>query len=243
MNLIIDFGNTRVKAALFTDRLVELKIYKDGKELLADQLFIARARHAIVASVVTHHTEVVEELSKKMRVMLFSADTPLPVKNGYRSVQTLGSDRLAASIGALSAYPNRNVLVIDAGTCIKYNFMNAANVYEGGGISPGLQMRLKALHHYTGRLPLVEFDPDFNELTGQTTNASILSGVLNGAIFEIDGTIEAYRRKYADLTILITGGDAPFLAERLKNPIFAQPNLVLTGLNTILKHCCESNPK
>lgn len=243
MNLIIDFGNTRVKAALFTDRLIEMKVYKSGKELLADHSFIVQATNAIVASVVTNHMEVVDIISKKLPVLLFTADTPLPVKNGYRSAQTLGSDRLAASVGAWSLYPNRNVLVIDAGTCVKYNFMNADNVYEGGGISPGVQMRFKALHHYTGRLPLIEFDPDFNELTGQTTESSILSGVINGVIFEMDGTIEAYRRKYPNLTILITGGDAPFLAERLKNPIFAQPNLVLTGLNTILKHYCEAIPK
>ncbi len=243
MNLIVDFGNTRIKAALFSTSLVELKVFQSVSELLSDTNFIAKAGDCIVASVTNTHEEFVAELEKKIPVLLFSSSTPLPITNAYKSQQTLGSDRIAASVGGFTLFPNKNVLTIDAGTCIKYNFVDATNVYHGGAISPGLQMRFKALHQFTGRLPLISLDDNFDKLIGENTQESILSGVINGSIFEIDQTINAYRKKYPDLTILITGGDAPFLAKRLKNPIFAHPNLVLSGLNTLLTHYREYNKK
>jgi type III pantothenate kinase len=243
MNLIVDFGNTRIKAALYTTSLVELKVFDSVSELLADTDFTTKATHCIVASVTNTHVEFVHELEEKLPILLFSSTTALPITNAYKSQQTLGSDRIAASIGGFALHPNTNVLTIDAGTCIKYNFLDANNIYHGGAISPGLQMRFRALNHFTGRLPLVSLDDTFDKLIGENTQESILSGVINGSIFEIDQTINAYREKYADLTILITGGDAPFLAKRLKNPIFAHPNLVLSGLNTLLTHYREYNKK
>lgn len=209
-------------------------------DFLNDSAFFLKANYALVASVTNTHSKLVDALEPHLPVVLFTNELPLPLKNGYKSSATLGSDRMAASIGAFGLYPNKNVLVIDAGTCIKYNFTDAANTYHGGAISPGLPMRLKAMHSFTGRLPLIEIDPDFNKLIGETTHESLLSGAINGCVFEIEGMIKAYQQLYSDLTILITGGDASFLANRLKNPIFAHPNLVLDGLNSVLKHYRES---
>ena len=159
----------------------------------------------------------------------------------YKSISTLGSDRLLASIGAYFSYPKSNVLVIDAGTCIKYNFTNSDNHYLGGGISPGITMKLKSLHDYTAKIPLIEFDENFNLLIGDSTQHSILSGVLNGTIAEIDGIINTYKLHYPDLICLLTGGDSEYLANRLKNSIFTHQNLVLKGLNDILNYTIEIN--
>ncbi|MBK6986183.1 MAG: type III pantothenate kinase [Bacteroidetes bacterium] len=166
--------------------------------------------------------------------IIFNSETKIPLTNLYQSASTLGSDRLAASIGAYYLYPNANVLVIDAGTCIKYNFTNSKNEYLGGGISPGIQMKFKALQTFTSKLPLVEVDFSYNELIGNNTQNSILSGVLNGTIAEIDGVIDYYKLKFTDTICVLTGGDSEYLAKRLKNSIFAHQNLVLKGLNDIL---------
>ena len=146
----------------------------------------------------------------------------------------MGSDRIAASIGAYYLYSNTNVLVIDMGTCIKYNFTNSQNHYLGGSISPGLQMRFKALHQFTSKLPLLQPDTLKVELIGDNTQNSLLSGVINGIIAEMDGIINQYKEQYPDLVCVITGGDCEHFAKQLKNSIFVHPNLVLRGLNNIL---------
>jgi type III pantothenate kinase len=240
VNLIIDIGNTHIKAALYNSELMDIKIYSNISEFLNDVEFYKSAKMALVASVTTTHDTLVNALKKYMEVLVFTNELPIPLKNKYKTQHTLGSDRLAAAIGAFALYPNKNVLVIDAGTCIKYNFINTSNEYLGGGISPGLNIRFKAMHHFTGRLPLVEKEEDFDKLIGETTTESLLSGTINGCVYEIEGMIEKYQQLFPDLTILITGGDASFLAKRLKNPIFAHPNLVLKGLNTVLNYYCES---
>lgn len=235
MNLIIDIGNTRVKAALFNEReLVEMKVYDSLDALTLDHAFYKQAESCFVGSVVgdTHYTADI--LSDFKGLDFFSSERPMPIKNLYKSTATLGSDRLAASIGAYSLYPQKNVLVIDAGTCLKFNFTSASGEYLGGAISPGLQMRFKALQHFTDKLPLVPFDENFNKLIGDTTQESILSGVMNGILQEAEGTINEYKKLYPDLTIVITGGDTDFFAKHLKNRIFTHPNLVLIGLNEIL---------
>ncbi len=165
----------------------------------------------------------------------FTPQTPIPLKNHYKSAATLGADRLAASIGAFTLHPNNNVLVIDAGTCVKCNFTNSKNEFLGGSISPGLAMRLRSLQHYTGKLPLVNFDDSFDKVIGQTTEESILSGVINGIAYEIDSFINDYKKNYPDLITILTGGDSAYFVKRLKNSIFAEPELVLMGLNTTLE--------
>jgi type III pantothenate kinase len=160
---------------------------------------------------------------------------PLPIKILYATPQTLGVDRIAGSCGALQLFPGKNTLVIDAGTCITYDFTDSSKQYYGGSISPGLKMRFQAVHTFTARLPLVS--PAENpELIGNSTETSIQSGIVNGTVAEIDGIIDRYRQKYPDLQVILCGGDGPFFENKLKASIFASPDLVLIGLNSVLIH-------
>lgn len=240
MNLVIDIGNTRVKAALFKENLLlELKIYNSVSELLSDLNFIRKGKNAIIGSVVDDLDLFYSALNSLIPTSVFTSQTKTPLTNLYYSVNTLGSDRLLAAIGAYTLYPNTDILVIDAGTCIKYNFTNSKNEYLGGGISPGIQMKFKALEHFTSKLPLVELDTNFNDLIGTNTQNSILSGVLNGSVAEIEGIINEYKILYPNIICVLTGGDSEFLAKRLKNSIFTHQNLVLIGLNDILNYNLE----
>lgn len=242
MNLIIDIGNTRVKAALFKEnQLFELRIFDSVSELLSDLSFIKQAQNAIIGSVVEDLTLFNSALNSVIPTLTFTHQTKIPLLNLYHSASTLGSDRLAAAVGANMLYPNKDVLVIDAGTCIKYNFINSKNEYLGGAISPGLKMRFKSLEHFTSKLPLIELDENFDELIGRNTQNSILSGVLNGSIAEIDGLINDYVIQFPEVICILTGGDTEFLAKRLKNSIFTHQNLVLKGLNDILNYNLEDN--
>jgi len=235
LTLAIDFGNTRIKAASFKNgELLDIKVFQSTMDLVKNPEFILGHTEIIIASVTQEHLSFLEYFEKKIKITVFSSTTLIPLKNRYLSSATLGSDRLAASIGAFSLFPNQAVLTIDCGTCIKCNFVNEANEFIGGAISPGLNMRFKALQHFTDKLPLVEFDPNFNKLIGENTSESISSGVINGSIAEIEGIIEQYKLTYPNLKTLITGGNGEFFVNRLKSSIFAHPNLVLLGLNTIL---------
>lgn len=235
MNLAIDFGNTRIKAGLFDKHeLNENRYYHSQSELCEDKDFLKKANCVIIGSVIHTDKAVLSALPAGIQINYFTSETPVPLQNLYKSATTLGSDRLAAAVGAYALYPSKNVLVVDTGTCIKYNFTSHKNEYLGGAISPGLQMRFKALQHFTDKLPLVSFKADFNKLIGTSTEESILSGVINGVLQEVDGVINAYKKLYPDLTIVVSGGDTEFFAKRLKNCIFAHPHLVLTGLNEIL---------
>lgn len=237
MNLAIDIGNTRVKACLFKGiQPFNLQIYKSLKDLVQDTAFITQAQQAIIGSVVDGLEQDIVKLNFLIPTQLFTSQTKIPLINAYQSASTLGSDRLSASIGAYTLYPNKNVLVIDAGTCIKYNFTNQKNEYLGGAISPGILMRLKALHNYTSKLPLVEADFSYSGLIGSNTQASILSGVLNGAAAEVEEIINQYKHQFPDIICILTGGDSEYLAKRLKNSIFVHQNLVLKGLNDILNY-------
>jgi type III pantothenate kinase len=239
MNLALDFGNTRIKAALFEgSRLVEQAAFMTAEELPGHPL-IARGKNAIICSVTHGHEKVMEHLKKTMTLRLFMPGTPVPVKNLYQSALTLGSDRLAAAVGACNLYPNSDVLCIDAGTCIKYNFVNRDNEYLGGAIAPGITMRLKAMNHYTDRLPLADAEPGYSRLIGRNTMESLLSGAVTAAACEADGMIGRYLEDYPDLIVVVTGGDAPYLCSQLKNSFFAQQNLLLQGLNAILQFNLE----
>lgn len=240
MNLVIDIGNTRVKAALFKgNELFELKLFNNLTEVLLDTIFINKGKNAIIGSVVDGLDHFYSTLNSIMPTLIFTSSTKIPLNNLYESANTLGSDRLSASIGAFTLYPKANVLVIDAGTCIKYNFTNTKNDYLGGAISPGIQMRFKSLQHFTSKLPLVELDNSFRQLIGTDTKNSILSGVINGSVIEIDGIIANYKAQFPNLICILTGGDSDFLAKRLKSSIFTHQNLVLKGLNDILNYNLE----
>lgn len=238
MQLVIDIGNTRTKAAVFekTQLLADF-VYDSPDDLIKSDLFeVFNIKKAIVCTVVNELDAFLLLLRSRVDVLLFTSQTPVPLKNNYLSAVTLGSDRLAAAVGGNSIMPATDILVIDAGTCIKYNFVNSQNEYLGGGISPGLKMRFKALHTFTARLPLLEPDMDFYALVGTNTRDSILSGAELGAVAEVEGFIEQYLLKYPNLKVFITGGDMNFFEKRLKNTIFADQHLILRGLNAILNY-------
>jgi type III pantothenate kinase len=237
MKLVLDIGNAFIKAGVFQRK----HLLNSFTSTICNDEFLEMifASHAIALSIVSSVREIPEEvltfLNEHSRMIRFSLLTPIPVVNCYKSPATLGNDRLAGVVGAHALYPGENILVIDAGTCITCDFINAHSEYIGGSISPGLSMRFKALNTFTGKLPLVDIT-DYHELTGTDTTTSILSGVINGAVFEIDAMIAGYCSLYTPLRTLICGGDALFLAERLKSSTFAAPELVLTGLNEILDY-------
>ena len=160
--------------------------------------------------------------------------TPLPIANLYETPETLGKDRIAVAVGANELFPNQNVLVIDAGTAITYDFVSAENQYLGGNISPGLQMRFKALNQFTDKLPLVDSSAYFSEI-GKNTKEAIRGGVQNGILFEIEKTIEIFAEKYEDLQVILTGGDSAFLSQMLNADVLVHLNLTLIGLNRILE--------
>jgi len=239
MNLCLDIGNTRTKAAIFDPKgaLVQLKITetttKEYLNVIIDEFSVS---NCIVSSVKIPNLIIEKHLADKLDFFIKLTDTtPIPIQNDYDTPKTLGKDRLAAIIGATTYYPSANVLVIDAGTCVTYDFMDEKNSYKGGGISPGIQMKFKALHHFTDQLPLVPFG-GIGNLIGTDTRTSILSGVVWGMIAEVDGIIAHYRSFVPTLNVLLTGGDTDFFVGKLKNEIFAAPNLVLEGLNKIINY-------
>jgi type III pantothenate kinase len=238
MNLVLDFGNTRIKVGIFNeDELKHNYVFYSENELTQFiNSTVFKIHNSIISSVTNQHTLILETLSKKSTILYYSSNVKIPLKNLYKSATTLGSDRIAASVGSFTFFPNKNVLTIDAGTCIKYNFVNSSNEYIGGAISPGLNMRLKALNYFTKSLPLIKFDKNYEKLTGETTQESILSGSLIGAVCEVKSMIEHYKAKYNDVEIVITGGDADYLYEQLKSCFFANQNILLYGLNTILNY-------
>ena len=235
MNLVIDSGNTLCKLALFEkDNLLEkVKHNSINRQILAEFCKGKNIDAAILATVTTLDEKLHAFMQSFAYFITLSEQTLIPIQNLYESPETLGSDRLACAVAAEAMYPKSNVLVIDAGTCIKYDFVDEKGSYLGGAISPGLHMRLKALHTFTGRLPLVELS-EINEMTGKNTSTSILSGAVNGALLEMDGRISYYKKNYTNLKVILTGGDSIYFAHKLNNRNFVVPELLLSGLNHIL---------
>ena len=238
MNLVIDIGNSKVKVAVFETDTMIMSIVCEETSFLDELKKISnnyQIVHSIVSSVKNIESEYFEELQKLPSLLLLNSDTPVPFKNLYSSLSTLGNDRIALAAAAVLKYPQKNSLVIDAGTCITYDFVNSNNEYLGGAISPGLEMRYKALHQHTSKLPLLSKNEVYKR-TGFSTTESIHSGVINGVICEIEGVITQYKQDFHDLTVVLTGGDTKFLSKQLKNSIFANQNFLLQGLNKILTH-------
>ncbi len=233
MNLVIDFGNTVVKGALFRGEQMEQIFHPldlPGIRKIIDRHHPSRI---LVSSVSTAQSELRTILPDG--TLFLDHTTPLPFVNDYATPETLGLDRLAAVAGAGQLFPETNCLVIDLGTCITYELLTAEGRYEGGAISPGLMMRFKAIHQFTARLPLVEINPA-PQLIGRSTVSCIQSGVVNGLRAEINGIISEYESKYDRLQIIMCGGDMKYFENTVKGPIFAAPELVLRGLNRILLH-------
>jgi len=242
VNLTVDIGNTLQKIGLHEkNELVGFfPVEQIGIEDL-EQLYLIHQNidASILSSVKDYETGIRDFLMDRGRFIEFSVDTLVPVINKYETPETLGNDRLAAVAAAAQMYPEKNCLVIQAGTCITFDLINHKKEYFGGAISPGIDMRLKALHNFTGKLPLIERGEE-SALIGHTTETSIISGVLNGIIEEVDGIIGRYHKKYPDLMVILSGGDMKYFDKRLKNNIFALPNIVLTGLNIILNYNFET---
>lgn len=238
MNLIIDQGNTRAKLALFDGDELCKQDFCEKITTSSIKLFIGQTRISglILSSVSKLTTETVNYLQSLAHTFIrLSHDTPLPFKIKYLTPETLGRDRIAAVAGAYFEKPKRNILVIDAGTAITYDFIDADGQYHGGNIAPGLAMRLNALHQFTDKLPLITKD-GASPLLGSNTETAIRSGVAQGITFEIEGYINHLSAKYPDLLIFLTGGDTFYFDKRLKNIIFADEYLVLKGLNRILQY-------
>lgn len=242
MNLIIDIGNSVSKGAVFERQSC---IYKLTRDIIkaADLLDLLRDYPDIDRSIIS--TVRKEEPSfagllrdKGVRVLLLDHLTPLPIKNCYTTKETLGYDRIASAVEANARFPGQDILIIDMGTAITIDFISSENEFLGGNISPGLLMRFRSLHEYTGRLPLVE-PADQDALLGDDTECAIRAGVQNGIIFELDGYINEQKKRYPRLQVLMTGGDAVFFDKKLKNSIFVDLNLNLFGLHRILEYNVE----
>ena len=235
MNLIIDVGNTLVKLAVFkADELQMKKVIIKGDFL--DTLSEIKTKYpqitdCIISSVGKISETHLGKLKKEYEVLVLNHATKIPFQNKYATPETLGVDRIALISAATMQYPNKNVLVIDAGSCITYDFISEENEYSGGAISPGLQMRYKAMHTFTEKLPLLEAEL-VDKFIGNSTISSMHNGVFNGIIFEIDGFIASYKTTFKNLTVILTGGDAHFLRDRLKNDIFANLKFFIAGVKS-----------
>ncbi|MEO6757812.1 MAG: type III pantothenate kinase [Saprospiraceae bacterium] len=233
MNLALDIGNTRTKLGLFRgSELVEQTVWTDwtGADLQAycEQAGVERIAFASVAG---SEEILFDLLADRFELRELTTETPLPFRNRYATPQTLGKDRLAAVAGAQALYPATDCLVIDCGTCIKYEWLTATGVYEGGNIAPGAKMRIQAMHHFTARLPEVPLELPVEEI-GRSTQTALQNGALLGAILEIRGFVQLFRAKSPQLQVIITGGDAAFFAPHLEiDHLKVEPNLTLIGLN------------
>jgi type III pantothenate kinase len=235
-NLAIDIGNTAIKYALFEDELLTYSGQLPAQEDLPGDSRLAQVDNLIVASVRAQESQLLSRLPVKGKRLALTFETPVPVTNRYQTPQTLGADRLAAVVGASFLFPDTDCLVIDAGTCITTDFVDRDKNYHGGSISPGLEMKFRALHTFTQKLPLIQEARETVPLAGRNTAEAIRSGVLNGTVAELNGIISAYRAQSPQLTVVLCGGDAAFFETNIKAPIFAVPELVLIGLNRILNY-------
>ncbi|MDT7829245.1 type III pantothenate kinase [Pricia sp. S334] len=239
MNLIIDAGNRSVKLAVFKQR--KLIFHQNIKtEHIARQVkeicdHYPEIERSIISSVGSLDRKTIAVLAVFGDVYELSHLSKVPFKNSYLTPETLGLDRIALAASAFYFNPKGNTLVIDAGTCVTYDMVNDYGEYLGGGISPGLHMRYRALHEQTAKLPLLEPE-GFKDFIGNSTETCIHTGVVNGITLEIDAVIDQYRSRFTDLTVILTGGDAQFLSKRLKNTIFADSKFLLEGLNYLLEY-------
>lgn len=238
MNLVVDIGNTQSKVAVFRrEEMMYTEMISDISPSFIQSLlskFVIKS--SIISSVKEYDREMEKALKARTNFVSFSYKTPLPVALNYKTPETLGKDRIAAVVAASKEFNTVNILVIDMGTCITYDFINADAQYLGGGISPGFNMRLKALNEYTGNLPLVSEKQVTPALIGNSTENSIVSGVFFGIENEVKGIISLYEQQYKDLKIVITGGNMARFDIAPKNRIFADKFLVLKGLNNILNY-------
>jgi type III pantothenate kinase len=231
MNIVIDIGNSRIKLGYFRDnQLLETAILTSIEDLL--HLLNAKESMRIIVSSVTEIPDALLDLKNHYSFLVLTNDTPLPFKVDYETPDTLGLDRVAAAAGALTHYKGP-LLIIDAGTCITCDYVNEHNIFCGGHISPGVQMRLDAMHTFTANLPLLKPGSPLDG-PGKSTKDAMIGGAVLGARHEIEGFINYYKRKQPELKVILCGGDSKYFDKIMEFNTFALPNLVLEGLNSIL---------
>ena len=236
MNLVVDIGNSSLKVAIFDKKLMTSKFIYTNQSL---NIFIDLFKNnvidnCLISNVSTIDKNILDFLKINSNLFSINESINLPFINLYKTKNTLGHDRIALVSAAAIDFPDQNILIIDTGTCITYDFKNSENEYLGGGISPGIQMRFKSLNSQTSKLPLSTINLDY-KLIGDDTNSSINSGVVHGVISEINGIINQYQERFKNIKIILTGGDSNFLLKKIKNTIFADQNFLLKGLNYLLE--------
>lgn len=240
--VVIDLGNTLFKVAVFDkNNLLSIRVFKNGSYTRIGNYLkmLPKQSYCILSSVIDYPDSLKALLVERFKTIFLNPGTSIPIRSSYKTPETLGKDRIAAAVAAWHAFPEQNLLIIDAGTAITMDLVTKDGNFIGGAISPGIDMRFKALHTFTGRLPLVK-RKNIKYLTGTTTEESISTGVINGIALEIDGIINNYKVLYPDLISIFGGGDSKFLLKRLKNSIFALPNPVINGLQIILNYNIEN---
>lgn len=244
MIICIDVGNTRTKVAVYENGTLEELIITSNEKLVKNI-----SRHIqgyencvdiILSSVGALASETIEQLKKVGNLLLIDHASSIPFKNLYATPITLGIDRIVLAAGATLKYPNQGRLVIDAGTCITYDYINKNDQYYGGAISPGIGLRYKSLNDYTANLPLEKIS-ELHPFVGNSTSGSIHSGVLNGVIAEIEAFIDHFKHTDENLTVILTGGNSEFLVNRLKNSIFANPNFLVESLFLLHQHIVSND--
>ena len=239
MLLAIDIGNTKIKSAVFEQNTLLEYFSFAHDELEAQVNTIARkypeCKDVVVSNVRNDLEEYFQQINNSLRWSFITNQSSFPFINKYATPKSLGIDRMVLSSGAVLLYPNQHRLVIDAGTCITYDFIDQDDNYLGGAISPGIRLRYEILHQETAKLPLLQVkSPDF--FIGNSTDESIHVGVIQGVLHEIEGFMQQYKAHTANIIIILTGGDADFLAKRLKNTIFANSNFLLESLNQTFQY-------
>ncbi|MXN92214.1 type III pantothenate kinase [Flavobacterium sp. Sd200] len=236
MLLAVDVGNTKIKAAVFEDTaLVEKFVFNPEEGVFGVEKILKKipdATQSIMSVVGKEDNELLLWLQQNTKLTAVNHDLVFPFINDYATPATLGIDRMVLAAGAVLKYPARNRLVIDAGTCVTYDFVTNGNHYLGGAISPGLQLRYNAMHNFTAKLPLLYPEMPQNYI-GNSTKSAMHSGVVNGLLHEVEGFTQQYNQQYQDVMVILTGGDADFLAKRLKSTIFANSNFLLESLNLL----------
>ncbi|MBC7642576.1 MAG: type III pantothenate kinase [Flavobacterium sp.] len=244
MVLTLDVGNTRIKSAVFEHHTM-IKSYVFEKNIFEKNILnilkkYPKIKNLIVSSVAKIEDSNFQEIKKHLKITFIEYNTILPFENLYTTPLTMGIDRMVLAAGATLNFSGKNRLVIDAGTCITYDYINKNDQYLGGAISPGLRLRYESLHNYTAKLPLLSVDNP-EKIIGNSTNQAIHSGVINGTISEINGFINQFEAENPNFIIILTGGDCDFLAKRLKNTIFANSNFLLESLNLIYLHTNQND--
>ena len=234
VTICFDFGNTRLKYAVFKNGQFEKSAIMDGinPSTIEKILVEHQPQKTLLSSVINHPFETEEALAANSKFHLLNHNSKLPFTTPVGKPETIGADRLALVAAAVHIFPNQHNLIIGSGSCITFNFVNKFHEFLGGSISPGMEMRFKAMNHYTAKLPLAKPDTNF-PLIGYDTKTNLISGVVNGICAEIDGLIELYEERYSNFNVLLTGGDVGFFVPHLKKKIFADPELIFKGLYAI----------